>query len=284
MGAKAAMATKSYLVYLDTSAYVGLEARLAWEFTSNNVAGNGLVTFEDLYHNGSADFIDTQGGPAIWDQPDPSTIADEAFFNQMILNFESLGTVIRFRITSVTSSGAQNEAGLWDQLSCFLLGGTGGYLVRTADPLGTNALFAITVTGSGISDSASCPIEVFAPVTFRPPDSLVFISAGLTDVNPTPELPVSEPFGFLGIDVVSNAPSVRFEYAIGNPGGRASLRLFDSSGRLVHEITRDYSGASREVVRWPAVNRRGHRVSSGVYFARLEWAGKVASRKFLIVR
>lgn len=54
--------------------------------------------------------------------------------------------------------------------------------------------------------------------------------------------------------------------------GRATLRLFDASGRLVRELLRDAMIEGRQVVTWEGDDGAGRSVPSGVYFARLETA------------
>jgi hypothetical protein len=77
--------------------------------------------------------------------------------------------------------------------------------------------------------------------------------------------------------------NVRF--AIGLPNaGHMRLRVFDVMGRQVATVT-DRDGASGWFeLGWDGRDASAHAVSGGVYWARLEYAGQVITRKVVIAR
>jgi hypothetical protein len=67
--------------------------------------------------------------------------------------------------------------------------------------------------------------------------------------------------------------------------GRAVVRLFDVAGRNVRTIERQVSSAGRQVIRWDGRLDDGRKVSSGVYFFRVEQAdGSRSVHKTAILR
>ena len=67
--------------------------------------------------------------------------------------------------------------------------------------------------------------------------------------------------------------TVRFRMSQAGP---VSLGIYDASGRRVADLARGVQDAGFHEVRWDA-----GRVPVGMYFARLEWNGRVAQRKLI---
>jgi 1,4-alpha-glucan branching enzyme len=79
------------------------------------------------------------------------------------------------------------------------------------------------------------------------------------------------------------ARGARIAFDLARPG-RVRLVVHDVAGRLVRVIGDDYYPAGRSEVSWDGRNRSGERVASGVYFVRMQSAGKAAQRKTIILR
>ncbi|MCK4409931.1 MAG: T9SS type A sorting domain-containing protein, partial [Candidatus Eisenbacteria sp.] len=66
--------------------------------------------------------------------------------------------------------------------------------------------------------------------------------------------------------------------------GRAVIRVYDVSGRLVRTVDDSFREAGPHEVRWNGRNGNGDAVASGVYFVRLEAAGNSKTRKVVLLR
>jgi hypothetical protein len=65
---------------------------------------------------------------------------------------------------------------------------------------------------------------------------------------------------------------------------RVSLRVFNVEGRLVRTLVDGPMTAGRAAVVWDGRDERGHRLSSGVYFYRLENGERSVTRKGVMLR
>jgi hypothetical protein len=74
---------------------------------------------------------------------------------------------------------------------------------------------------------------------------------------------------------------VRIEFGLDERAAIA-LSIFDASGRLVREILREVLPAGSYERPWDARDDGGRAVGSGVYFVRLEAAGKTLSEKLVL--
>ena len=100
---------------------------------------------------------------------------------------------------------------------------------------------------------------------------------------------------FVGVDPVENradfaisagpnpsrgASEVR--YAIPNPG-RVSVAIYDVQGRLMRSLVSDNEDAGSHVARWDGKSSDGRAASNGVYFARLDAAGRGMVSRFVML-
>jgi flagellar hook assembly protein FlgD len=63
-----------------------------------------------------------------------------------------------------------------------------------------------------------------------------------------------------------------------------TLRVYDVSGRLVRTLIHGTVPAGRNTVAWDGRDGEGQRLSSGVYFYRLETADRSLTKKSLLLR
>jgi hypothetical protein len=78
-------------------------------------------------------------------------------------------------------------------------------------------------------------------------------------------------------------PSTRVAYAL-TAGCRSVLRVYDITGRLVRTLHDGWQEAGFYGLDWDGANDAGRRVSSGVYFYRLEAPGFTRTRKMLLLK
>ncbi len=78
-------------------------------------------------------------------------------------------------------------------------------------------------------------------------------------------------------------PSTTIHFRLGSDAD-VVLAVFDASGAFVATLAAGRYGAGPHDVHWDGADSRGHRVSSGVYFARLTSGGVVATRKMMLLK
>ena len=79
-------------------------------------------------------------------------------------------------------------------------------------------------------------------------------------------------------------PRTTIRFQLGVDAARASLRVYDVSGRLVRTLVDGALGAGDHEVTWRGRDERGSEVASGVYLYRLEADGVSRSRPMVLVR
>jgi len=100
---------------------------------------------------------------------------------------------------------------------------------------------------------------------------------------------VDEGVGLERLAIVQNSPnpfnpitSIAFTVPAG--ADRATLRVYDVTGRLVSTLVDGPLAAGQHVVTWNGTGRGGKRLASGIYFARLEAGGDSALRKMTLLK
>ncbi|MBD3368540.1 MAG: T9SS type A sorting domain-containing protein [Candidatus Eisenbacteria bacterium] len=78
-------------------------------------------------------------------------------------------------------------------------------------------------------------------------------------------------------------PATNIYFSIPEPS-RASVSIYDVAGRRVKTIRSETMPAGRHELSWDGRNNEGERVSSGVYFYRLEAAGESRNAKLLVIK
>ena len=79
-------------------------------------------------------------------------------------------------------------------------------------------------------------------------------------------------------------PSTTIRYDVPAGSGAVTLKVFDVAGRLVKTLVNGKPAAGPERIDWDGTNAKGHGVSTGVYFYRLEASGFSQTRKMLLVK
>jgi hypothetical protein len=76
--------------------------------------------------------------------------------------------------------------------------------------------------------------------------------------------------------------TLRFDLA---RNGRVQLRIYDVAGRLVRTVLdQEMKAGYQRTVVWNGLDDGGHRVSTGIYFCRLEAEGFAATRKMVLLQ
>ncbi|UCG51734.1 MAG: T9SS type A sorting domain-containing protein [Candidatus Latescibacterota bacterium] len=78
-------------------------------------------------------------------------------------------------------------------------------------------------------------------------------------------------------------PNIVLTYSL-SVGGVVRLDVFDVNGRLVRRVTSGERPAGSHTVSWDAHDDSGIRVSSGVYFARLQFKNVTQTRKIVLLK
>lgn len=77
-------------------------------------------------------------------------------------------------------------------------------------------------------------------------------------------------------------PSTKIGYYLPD-AGMASVVVLDLRGREIIELSQNFQGAGLHSVIWDGMNAQGQRVAGGLYFYRLEVAGKSLTNKMLLL-
>jgi hypothetical protein len=78
-------------------------------------------------------------------------------------------------------------------------------------------------------------------------------------------------------------PTTAIQFDVAH-AGHVALEVYDVQGRLVRTLVDEHMTASRRSVVWNGVDNRGHPVTSGVYFARLQVGNLVETRKMVMLK
>ncbi|HYF37625.1 MAG TPA: hypothetical protein VD994_20150 [Prosthecobacter sp.] len=158
-----------YTVQIDTSAFEGIPGAAAFYFTESQQDFN-TVEIQDFSYDGEVgELIHTSGSVSgdIVDGRNPAANSylyffdEHEFLSELTVPFETFGTFFSFSLRITESIPA--DAHLPAQLSFYLLTENGQPLFRTADPLGANSLFTLTIDGQQQGEA-----HAFAPAALAP--------------------------------------------------------------------------------------------------------------------
>ena len=276
--APAAYGTTRYVVFLNTGEFAGTSKRLAFHFVSGADVGNvaSVLGFE---HDGILGDVSVNGGPVYGGlvaglSPADARIGSGGFYNTVELVFDSLGMGVS---CGLDMSETAPMGGVPDQLSFLLTNSDGAtFPFITLDPLGTNALFSIAVTGLSGGE-----LSVFAPMEFVPPDT-IRMTMSTTDVNPGEEL--KDRLKFSSVAPNPSRGGVGLFYEVPEPGGLLRARVFDIAGRLIAEPFYGVRAAGTWSTYWDGTGLKGFPVPVGIYIVHLQMAGQSLVRRVVIAR
>jgi hypothetical protein len=97
------------------------------------------------------------------------------------------------------------------------------------------------------------------------------------------ETPVAAGFGVMANHPNPFNPKTSIDYAV-NAAGPASLRIYDSAGRLVRTLVDGVLDAGSHRAVWDGTDGAGNALPSGVYLVRLQSAGQQDSHKLLLAK
>jgi subtilisin family serine protease len=220
---------------------------------------------------------------------------------EIIINAD--GTIVYQYATVSLSTGCtvgiENPAGNDGLQVLYNAGGylTGGKAIRFAqDP--TVTWLTVVPNAGAVVPGSSVMVDVNFDATELPAGEYTAnLLVGTNDPqNPLVTLPVVLLVG--GSTAVNDLPgSIVFHGAAPNPfnpqttitfslpaSARASLRIYDVSGRLVRSLLDEVRPAGTTEVRWNGADDAGRGVASGTYFARLGVDGQHSVRSLVLVR
>jgi hypothetical protein len=270
-----------YFVRIDSADWAGSNAILSFEYTNANGISSNSVLIKDLTHDGIAGISEALGGPVDTDlyheNPADTTLIEdsyEQFFNALSVSFDSLGSEITFSF--IVDDDTTGQSGIIDEFAFYWIGGFNQHYFDTSDPLGSNALFAVTVTGESGGE-----LTVFDPMEFIAPDSLVFDASDVTGIGDDKKI---GRFRILSLAPNPLRNNLEVRYEVPEPGMEIGARVFDVQGRLVSEVASEFKQPGTWSMRWQGNDRTGRRVGSGVYFFMLKSERQTTVRKVVVVR
>jgi hypothetical protein len=171
-------------VSIDTSGMAGKNVKAVFDMTVNTPYLNYLYILNFFAPGSTMGLPETSGGLVDGDlilrqNPAPFTVIEgSTFFNELIVNLTPVSNQITFDLSY--SNNGPSAGAAPDQISFFLLDGQYQPLFPTADPLGTDALFAVDLTGSS-------SVDVYSPATLTSPGNIQITVPGSTTV-PEPKI------------------------------------------------------------------------------------------------
>lgn len=266
-----AVAGTSY--HIKVRSATGVTQRFAFALTCADSAANTLTLY-NATHDGQGAVSSTEGGPVggallVGSNPaDTTLIIGGAGYSELLLQLTSASA---FDCDLALTEQAPPSGHAASEAAIYYLPGAVAALYPTADPLGTNTLIALGVTGGAGGD-----LGVFSPMTFIAPDTLV-LDAELLDAPIVPKQAGRLQF-------TSQFPNpahirVRFDFRVPDPGGIVRLRVFDVTGRLVGEPWGGSTSSGPHTVTW-----RISRLPPGVYLAMLQMSGQSLVRRLIVAR
>jgi hypothetical protein len=176
-----AVGATTFNVVINSSGFSGSSATLAFDFLDGGPPSN-TVTLSALTSNGTQGLTQLTGGVS---GSGPWTFTDAAFFSELLISFDPLGTTMSFSFT--TSDNPASPGSFPDAFSFFVLDSSATLpLITTDAPGGSDALFEFDFSGQGIGglsvytpDQTGYSIEVSSPGTAPEPGSLALLAGGI---------------------------------------------------------------------------------------------------------
>ncbi|MCX6134931.1 MAG: T9SS type A sorting domain-containing protein [Ignavibacteriales bacterium] len=220
--------------------------------TSNNVISVELTSTDAIA--GFQFSINTRGGAMLqaYEGTDRSIAAGMEFY-QYLKNDSTLNVVILapYRSSLPTGEGAVGKV---------------SFTLRTFSTADTVRVF---LTGVVICDANAKYLEVSAGMLAwnRQESNEVKLATFALEQN------YPNPFN----------PSTTISYKLDTPAN-VRLVIYDVAGRLINTLVSEYQTEGRYAVQWNAGAVRGPMLASGMYFARLQVDGLVATKKMILAK
>jgi hypothetical protein len=147
--------------------------------------------------------------------------------------------------------------------------------VPTEDPLGTNPIAALDVTGVPGGE-----LFTFSPFTFVAPDTLL-VDGTVVEVPMSPGSGDRVRFSLIAPNPAHNRALFAFDLP---SAGQVELRVYDVAGRLLAEPLKGQRPTGPGSVDWEIRSRSGARLPAGFYIAELRFGRQSAVRRFIVTR
>ncbi len=197
--------------------------------------------------------------------------------------------------SAYVTGGRTNASGLWIgwapgglqshyQANKLTVAAAGSNPMPNSGPELGSLLFDIA---PGTPSGTNIPLTL-THLVFNEGSPRALITNGTLHVISTTDIDTPSPLAF-GLGAAEPNPvheSTRIPFTL--PSGRADgehvrLAVFGLDGRRVRTLLDGAMGAGAHAARWDGRDDAGRAVSAGLYFTRLEWAGRVATRKLTLV-
>ncbi|MBN2071207.1 MAG: T9SS type A sorting domain-containing protein [Candidatus Krumholzibacteriota bacterium] len=262
--------------------FTGLSAGTTRVFVTDDIGATdttGVITVCGLYVVVEDFTVHTVFPTAIPVSPDRDVTGMGIFGYEMILSFNPM----RVEVESVTSIGTMSEG--WG--APVINTSTPGEVIVVAAgsvPLeGTLPFFILNLVGIPGSEGTSSSLDI-SNILFNEGEPCALPVNGSVDIvtGSNGEIPAA-------LDLYQNYPNpfnpaTTIRYSLAREG-RATLRIFSPSGRLISTLVdRVHQPGILYQVDWNGTNGDGEKVSSGIYFYRLEEGSDSVVRKMLLLR
>jgi len=181
-----AMADVILDVAVNTTPIEGVAGYLAFDFLGGTPVANNTATISGFTSDATLGAVTPSGDAAGTIFPGPGTLDDTNFFFNEFLQAVTYGTKISFTLDLTTSGSA-----IPDNFALYLLDSTQNPF-PTSDPTGANSLFAINITGLGLTPdiytSSSATVTITAGGSTAAPEPGSFWLAALAVLALTPLL------------------------------------------------------------------------------------------------
>ncbi|MFQ5511166.1 MAG: M28 family peptidase [Candidatus Krumholzibacteriia bacterium] len=138
-------------------------------------------------------------------------------------------------------------------------------------PLSDGVQFRFVAADYGLASQVEAGIDDFSITTY------VNVATALDRPPTAPVVALAQNFP----NPFNPATTIRFN--VPEPGARATLKIYDVTGREVATLLDREWVVGRRAVRWDGIDRRGAPVATGIYFYRLQAAGRTISRKLAVI-
>lgn len=159
------------------------------------------------------------------------------------------------------------------------------YLVALGSDGSSGAILRTKWLGSAVQEYSPPPgEEIRALNAGNPGDGYVYLSVASVDIKEEPGQGWMEPAVF-GLEEMASPcfEAARISYSIAT-SCKVSIRIYDSSGRLITRLVNEEKPAGRYDLVWDLQDNNGKKVSAGVYFVKMDAGEFKATTKTTVVR